>query len=321
MTTALRVAAIQLKSRIADSASNIAGCRRLAERAVAGGAAWIALPEFFNTGVAWEPKLAAAIEGEEGPATWFLREFSRRHGVMLGGSFLCRLEDGSVRNRYLAFARGVLIGRHDKDLPTMWENAFYEGGSPEDTGVLGPYGGIRAGAAVCWEFMRSMTARRLRGSVDVIVGGSCWWSLPENWPGWIRNRWEARNAENSLACVQDTARLVGAPVIHGAHCGPVDCSMLGLPLRYRGRFEGNAAIIDAKGNVIVRRRAEEGEGVVCAEIVPAAIPVDLEIPDGYWLRAPGPLPWFAWYYQRRMGRSWYRRHVRPGVRDEPAGPL
>jgi len=310
MSTPLRVAAVQLEPRIADPASNLAACKRLAEEAVSRGAAWIALPEFFNTGVAWEPALVDAIEGEDGAAASFLRDFSRRHGVVLGGSFLCRLTDGSVRNRYMAYAGGELIGRHDKDLPTMWENAFYEGGSPEDTGVLGERGGIRVGAAVCWEFMRSMTARRLRGRVDLIVGGSCWWSIPEDWPGGIRDRWEEKNAMNSLASMRDTARLVGAPVVHASHCGPIDCPMFGFPLQYRGRFEGNAAIIDAQGNVIELRAGDEGEGVVCAEIVPGAVPVDREVPGEYWLRARGPLPWFAWHYQRMLGRAWYRRHVR-----------
>src|ERR671932_749026 len=78
---------------------------------------------------------------------------------------LARDADGEVRNAYLLAApTGEILGRHDKDLPTMWENAFYVGGS--DDGVI-EAAGFTAGAAVCWEFMRTATARRLRGRVDL----------------------------------------------------------------------------------------------------------------------------------------------------------
>jgi predicted amidohydrolase len=306
----VRAAAIQLATKIADSAANIAGCERLAQEAVQQGARWIALPEFFTTGVAWDPRIVDAIETEGGPAATFLRDFSARHHIVIGGSFLCRISGGAVRNSYMAFANGTLIGRHDKDLPTMWENAFYEGGDPGDTGILGEYEGVRVGAAVCWEYMRTMTAQRLRNRVDVIMGGSCWWSIPTYLPGWIKDPWETQNALNALACVQDTARLVGTPVIHAAHCGHIDCPMFGLPLLpYWGYFEGNAAIVDATGKVIARRTHEEGQGIVYAEVSLGAVPVHEKIPERFWLRSRGLLPTIAWHYQRLIGRRWYRRHV------------
>ncbi len=305
-----RAAAIQLDTRMADSAANIEKCRRLSLEAVAEGARWIALPEFFNTGVAWDRRLVNAIETDRGPAASFLRDFSAEHGVVIGGSFLCRIPHSTVRNRYMAFGSGRLIGTHDKDLPTMWENAFYEGGDPGDSGYLGDYDGHRIGAAVCWEFMRTMTARRLRGRVDIILGGSCWWSIPDIIPAPVRKLLEAGNRLNAIACVQDTARLIGAPVIHAAHCAEISCPMLGLPpLPYRGRFEGRAAIVDRAGNVIAMREPDEGEGIVCADVVMGSIPVNRGIPERFWLRKRGFLPAVAWHYQRFLGRIWYRLNV------------
>lgn len=310
MAVPVKVSAIQIETKIADAPANMASCERLALAAVNEGARWIALPEFFNTGVAWEPKIADAIETEDGMAVSFLKGFSARHGVVIGGSFLCRIPSGEVRNRYLAFENGRLIGRHDKDLPTMWENAFYEGGDPNDTGVLGTCDGIRIGAAVCWEYMRTMTARRLQGEVDVIMGGSCWWSIPDLLPGFIKTPWETQNVQNTIGCIQDTARLTGAPVIHAAHCGPMACGFFGLPpLTYRGCFEGNAAIVDASGKVLAIRRHEMGEGIVCADISPGSVPVRESIPEGFWLRPRGVLPTIGWHYQRFLGKRWYRRHL------------
>jgi predicted amidohydrolase len=310
MEKQIKVAAVQLSARIADSAANIDSCEKLALAAVREGARWIALPEFFNTGVCWNPKLAAAIEPPDGAASSFLRDFSAKHGVVLGGSFLCRLPDGTVRNRYLCYADGALVGRHDKDLPTMWENAFYEGGAPEDDGVLGTWQNTRIGAAVCWEFMRTRTVRRLRGRVDAVMAGSCWWSIPTNFPAFLQKLWEPGNRRNALAAIQESARLIGAPVIHAAHCGPLACPMPGLPIAYRGFCEGRAAILDAEGRVLAQRSVEQGQGIVLGQIVPQAQAADAEIPAREWLCARGALATFAWHQQRWLGRRWYRRHVR-----------
>lgn len=310
MKKPIKVAAIQLATKIGDSKANIASCEPLALRAVQEGAKWIALPEFFTTGVSWNPRIVNAIQNADGEAVNFLQDFSARHQVVLGGSFLCRLSDGSVRNRYLCFASGTLVGKHDKDLPTMWENYFYEGGEASDIGVLGTHDGIRIGAAVCWEFMRTMTARRLRNQVDVIMGGSCWWSIPTNFPKFLQRLWEPSNKHSSLACVQDNARLIGLPVIHAAHCGQIECPMPGLPIKYQGYFEGNAAIIDAGGHVLAHRSAEQGEGIVCAEILPGTQETTEQIPDRFWLRDRGILPAFAWHHQRWLGKRWYKQNVR-----------
>jgi len=310
MNQKIKAAAVQLATKIADSNANIASCERLALQAVREGAHWIALPEFFNTGVSWNKEIARAIQPSDGEAARFLRDFSGRHQVVIGGSFLCRIPDGRVRNRYQLYVNGRLLGFHDKDLPTMWENAFYEGGDSNDTGFLGTYDNIRIGAAVCWEFMRTMSARRLRHKVDIIIGGSCWWSIPTNFPSFIQKAWEPDNHHNALAAIQDNARLIGVPVIHAAHCGEVRCPMPGLPIEYRGFFEGHAAIIDARGQILAHRDTHEGEGFVCAELLPEAQPVQLEIPQRYWLRNRGILPTFAWHYQRWFGRRWYKHHIR-----------
>jgi predicted amidohydrolase len=192
----------------------------------------------------------------------------------------------------------------------MWENYFYEGGDLNDSGVLGSFDSTRIGAAVCWEFMRTMTARRLRNQVDVIMGGSCWWSIPTNFPKFLQRIWEPSNSQNALAAIQDNARLIGAPVIHAAHCGKIECPMPGLPIKYRGFFEGNAAIVDSNGKVLAHRSASQGEGVVCAEISLGAQKVQEEIPNCFWLRSRGLLPIFAWHQQRWLGRRWYKRNVR-----------
>lgn len=305
----MRVAAVQLEVALGDVERNLAESERLAREAARRGAELVALPEFFTTGVAFVPELADAALPPDGPATAMLARVAREEGIRLGGSFLCRDADGEVRNAFfLAGPDGELLGRHDKDLPTMWENAFYVGGGDDGVIDAGPY---VAGAAVCWELMRSATARRLAGRVDVVVGGSNWWSVPAWPPRSLTRRMEERNARTALHAPSAFARLVGAPVVHAAISGAIRCRMPELPIvPYEGRFEGGALIAAADGSVLALRPGGEGSGLAIADIDVERLPPAAPIPRRYWLHRRGLLPAIAWNTQRLHGRRWYRRHVR-----------
>ncbi len=306
-------AAIQLDTKIGDTKHNLKMCEKLAIEAINAGATWIGLPEFFNTGVCWMPDLVNSIEEQGGESANFLQEFSMKNKVVIGGSFMCRVPEGGVRNRYLCFNKGELIGKHDKDMPTMWENAFYEGAEKSDDGIVGEIDGIRVGSALCWEFLRTQTAKRLHGKVDVIIGGSHWWSIPINWPNSLFASVEDYNSDNSMRCVQETARLIGAPVIHGSHCNTFKCTMPGLPKlinQYHGVLEGNTAIVDAKGKILARRYKEDGPGIVLAEVSLGNINPERDIPDRFWLRKRTLLAAFSWNYHGFLTRRWYKKNVR-----------
>ena len=316
----MRVAAVQLEPRTGDVAANLAACERLAGEAAAAGAEWIALPEFFTTGMGFVPELAGTALRPDGEATELLLDLARRHGATVGGSFLCRDPDGEARNAYLLATPEGIAGRHDKDLPTMWENAFYVGGA--DDGVMRA-GGLDVGAAVCWEFMRTRTARRLRGRVDIVVGGSFWWSIPPWPPAAVTRRREAANERLAVSAAPAMAEFVGAPVIHASHCGPLRCDMPWTPLAYDGHVEGGASVTDAHGRVLAFRDRREGEGFVIADVEPGRVTPARPIPDRFWLHRRDPIQWWAWNFQRLHGRRWYARHVRgrpPLVLERPLEP-
>lgn len=314
----IAVAAIQLDTRIGENAVNLAATEKLATEAIELGAKWIGLPEFFNTGVCWDPDLVHSIEDESGPSLRFLQSFSEKHQAVIGGSIMCRISDGSVRNRYFCFNRGDLLGYHDKDLPTMWENAFYEGGDQHDTGELGVVDGARVGTAMCWEFLRTQTTRRLRGKVDIVLGGTHWWSIPSNWPRFIQDRYEPYNEQNVLKTVVKTAKLLGVPVVNASHCNTFSCPMPGMFTQYEGHTEGNTAIVDGEGKVLAKRDYRDGSGVVLADVQlkTPTVASNQDIPDRFWLRRPGPIPIFAWHYQRLLGRAWYKKYVKQHPKGE-----
>ncbi|UBV19929.1 carbon-nitrogen hydrolase family protein [Mycolicibacterium fortuitum] len=299
-------AAVQLEASLADVAANLAACERLGDEAGRAGARIIALPEFFSTGIGFTPALADAALPPDGPAAQLLTRLARRHAALVGGSFLCRDADGHVRNAYLLAGPTGIVGRHDKDFPTMWENAFYVGG--DDAGIIDA-DGYQVGAAVCWELMRTGTVRRLQGRVDLLMTGSGWWSIPRWRPRTVFDRLERNNRLTARAAAASFSRYVGAPCVHAAHAGNLECSMPWLPMTYRGHFEGSTLITAASGEIVAERRAEEGEGVVLGEITVGRHDPSLTAPDGFWLHKRGLLPSAVWHYQRWHGRPWYRRKV------------
>ena len=307
-TSQIKVAAIQLAPKIGDVEANLSACENMAADAARQGAKWIILPEFFATGMAFDPQLVNAIQDSNGPALDLLLNLAKRHQVTVGGSFMVRDAKHAdvVKNTFFLVSPKGIVGKHDKDLPTMWENCFYVGGSYE--GII-QNDAQTVGVSLCWEFMRAQTAQRLRQKVDVVVGGSCWWSVPEWLPKTMTKRWEAKNARNAHESVREFATYVGAPIIHAAHVGDIQCQLPGMPLNYKGHFEAGAMIVNAQGEILALRDKEAGQGIVMADIDMQKAEPSQEIPDRYWLHERGPIPTFAWAYQRWYGKHWYKKHV------------
>jgi len=306
----MRTAAIQLEAVVGDVETNLAACERLADTAGEAGAEAIALPEFFSTGIGFVPDLVEASLPPDGPATDLLTQLATRHGALVGGSFLCRDDDGEVRNAYLlARPDGTIAGRHDKDLPTMWENSFYVGG--DDDGVIRVDDSLTVGAAVCWELMRTQTVRRLRGRVDLVMAGSGWWSMSRRWgPEALIGLLERSNEATARRAAEAFALYVGAPVVHAAHAGELACATPWFPLGYEGHFEGATVICSAEGQVLASRDWREGEGFVIADVEPGRRSVSADAPSSFWLHRRGVPATMAWHVQRAHGRRWYRRNVR-----------
>lgn len=97
------------------------------------GAEWVILPEFFTSAVAFTPSMLSAWLPLEGPALDVMRRLAREHDGVVGGSFIAKSGKDCFNSFLLVFSDGHYY-RHDKDLPTMWENSYYIGGS--DDGVL-----------------------------------------------------------------------------------------------------------------------------------------------------------------------------------------
>ena len=301
----MRVAAVQIEAELGDVPRNLSLCERETDDAAGAGAELVILPEFFSTGVAFLPALSLTAPPADGAPTQMLRELARRHGIHVGGSTLVRDVDGHVRNAFLlAGPNGDLLGRHDKDIPTMWENALYVGGA--DAGLIELTNGAVVGVALCWELMRTQTARRLAGRVDLVIGGSGWWSIPE-WPPRRLTSWiERGNRRRAEQAARRFAPYVGAPVVHAAHAGRLSCMLPLTGQRYTGHFEGGASISADDGSMLALRTREQGPGFVLADVQLRRSP-SRGLPDGFWLQRRGWVAAMCWAYQNPHGRRAYAR--------------
>jgi predicted amidohydrolase len=308
---AFRVAAIQMAPVLGDVDANMRQAESLVRRAVQLGAQWIVLPEFFTSAAAFHPGMLQTIRPIDGAPSQLLQRLASENKVAVGGSFLAMRGEDVYNSFVLAFPDGR-TARHDKDLPTLWENCYYIGG--HDDGVLdSPVGPI--GAALCWEFIRTRTARRLAGRVRMVLGGSTWWTLPDDTdpasPLWAVNLKMMREA------IPDMARMLGVPIVHAAHAGRFEAFFSpDIPdVPYNSSYLGEAMIVDADGKVLARRAKEEGAGVVVAEITLPSVQLPREpVPERFWIPVEMPQPWHeSWQRWFTKGSHYYKAVTQPYI--------
>jgi predicted amidohydrolase len=297
-----------MNATMGDVSGNLAKAEALVREAFHRGAEWVILPEFFTSAMAYHSKILEAGRPLHGEPLQLLISLAKQHSGVVGGSFIATRGDNAYNTFALAFPDGSVFF-HDKDQPTMWENCYYIGGS--DDGVLDtPAGPV--GAALCWEMIRTRTARRLLGKVNLVLGGSCWWDLPDDAPP-NREPLRARNLALLTEAPARLARMLGVPVIHASHCGEFE----GRALRdftiheervYKSRYLGEAQIVDGHGTVLARRTREEGEGVIAAEITPGPVEGDRDpVPDRFWIPELWEPLLKAWEKEDALGQYYYQK--------------
>jgi N-carbamoylputrescine amidase len=303
----MRVAACQMDAQLARVPENLARAERLLDEAFARGATWVVLPEFFPSAISYHPAMQAVAMPFEGAAFEMMRGASRRHHGHVGGSFICSRGPDSFNTFVLVRPDGT-FGLHDKDMPTMWEGCYYRGGS--DDGIVKTEIGD-VGVAMCWEFIRWGTARRLAGKIELLLGASCWPTHPKG----MATAAQRRKSEDMMRdCFGRMARILGVSLVHANHVGsfPGRVPFVGVP--YVSHFMGESQILDAEGQVLARARHEDGECVIVADVTPGRRASQEVLGEGFWipdLPVGFELSWraFNWHAQREYA-SMQRRAAR-----------
>ncbi|MBI1926249.1 carbon-nitrogen hydrolase family protein [Candidatus Poribacteria bacterium] len=306
----IKIAACQMVTELGQIPENLARAERLIEEAFGKGVRWVILPEFFATGMVFHRDMVHAALPLDGPALNLLIDAARRHNGYVGGSFIAIQGENRYNTFVLARPDGT-YATHNKDIPTFWENCYYQGG--EDDGIIDT-DEARVGVALCWEFLRWQTAKRLKGKIDFMVGGSGWWGDPQlpllsN----LLAKQEAKAYKIIRESLGQMARILGVPVVHAAQTGPFKgkTPLIGLP--YNSFFLGETQIVDARGDILARLTREDSEGVITAEIELSALPPQEPMSDGFWIPK---MPWslsVSWHLFNRHGKRYYQKMKRKGI--------
>jgi len=308
-TQRIQASAIQMVPKLGDVRWNLNQAEQLIKQAIRQGAQWIILPEMFTSAAGFHNDMLRAIQPAQGEPFQLLKRLSREANVVIGGSFLAAHKQQVFNTFVLMFPDGSHV-THNKDLPTYWENCYYQRG--QDDGVMKtPQGPV--GAILCWEFIRSKTARRLHNKVRLVVGGSCWWTLPDDAdPG--SRRW-ADNLKMLQEAPPRMARMLGVPVIHGSHAGRFEGYFSPeLPdVAYNSSYLGEAMIVDARGKVLARRSQQQGEGIVMATVdIPETARPSEAITERFWIPEQMPADWKqSWQRWFDRGGDYYELVTKP----------
>lgn len=302
----MKIGIIQSEIRLGDVTENLKRCEIGVRSARDRGADFILLPEFFNSGIAFDKSMLSVPRRQLSTLSW-LRNIASELGIPIGGSLL--IFDGTdVHNTFVLIFPDGSTYTHQKDLPTMVENAYYIGGS--DNGIFPtPIG--RIGVALCWEMIRWQTVRRLAGRVDFVLAASCWWGRclsPLERPEGAHRK----NIEMLKNAPRDLARLLGVPVAHASGVGEYSASRLSNPeSTVAGCFLGHSRIVDPDGNHMDIAKPKMGEAILVAEL-PGETQAAQPVPDqtGYWIPELTAAHLHRWRIDGKLGRRYYKTVAR-----------
>lgn len=176
----IKVAAIQLQAIWGEKAHNLRRAEAIMEDAISAGADFLVLPELWNTGYDTEhfSDLPGLAEEGKGPGLSFLKEFSKRHKVFIGGGSMVEARHGNLYNTSFFIAPdGEILGKYRKTHLFGQEKEYFSPGEEwmivEDEERLG---NLRVGMAVCYDLRFPELFR------NMVLRGARLFTLPVAWP-------------------------------------------------------------------------------------------------------------------------------------------
>jgi predicted amidohydrolase len=339
----MRAAALQFFATPFDLTRNLETVERLARAAAEQGAQIVVLPELFNTGYVYTPRLFAFAEPEDGLTLRNLTRLSSELNVYLAGPLLLR-EGARVFNVFALVEPDGKVHKYRKQNPFLWERCYFEPGR----GPLVVETGLgRIGLMTCWDIARREIVEAYRGRIDVLLIASA----PPRFHRAVLNFPLGRRvylAQMMPALLRDREVIDGwyldevaaladwlnVPIVHAVMAGrfvaeaplprlsflaaaisrprlwPLAAS---APLAsLRATFYGTSAIFDARGETLAR--VERLEGIALADIPldgardPVFPPLKL---SGYFLpKVPAQLQVLEWL-MRPAAAMYYRGQKGP----------
>ncbi len=252
----LRVAAVQMPSRLGQIVENLALAAEFASQAVDSGAQLILFHELMPGGYAWDDSAWASAEPTNGRTTRWLSEQSSRLGVWLGTSFLEACGEDFWNTFVLTGPDGAEAGRVRKQFPSMFEARTFRG-EPSAHYIDTPLG--RIGVGICFDSHTAVVANALVvADVDLVLAPHCY-CVPRRTSRSVSQADIDRLVRNLGEIAPLYAKTLGIPAIVTNRVGDWD-----VPKGARFVFPGQATIADSDGTVL--GRLEAAEGVLIADV-------------------------------------------------------
>ena len=268
MSETRRVVAVQLAVRLGEVERNLAHIEDIVGQAAREHSPdMIFLPEVSTTPNLNHRVMKDCVRPVDGAPLALYRRLAREHGCIVGAGALT-IRGRDARNTYFVCEPDGAVHLHDKDQPTMWENATYGPGS--DPGIL-------AARRRADRLRRTASSGRARAPPNGCAGAcgsspaAC--ASPRSRRG--RRRGPTSGTASTRRCSQlaretpgRMARVVGAPAVHASHVGDVVMETPFAPWRRRGRRSWSArrSSPTRDGAILQRLAYEDGEGYVCADV-------------------------------------------------------
>jgi predicted amidohydrolase len=176
----LRIACVQMEPVVGQKERNVERGLELIERAAAGGANLVVLPELCNSGYVFETREEANALAEEvpgGPTTKAWMQIAAKHKLVIVAGIAER-EGESLYNAAAIVGPNGLLGRYRKNHLWGAENLFFE---PGNLGMpVFRIGAGRIACAICYDiwFPETFRLAALQGT-DLLCVATNWVPMPE----------------------------------------------------------------------------------------------------------------------------------------------
>lgn len=301
----MKVAAVKMPTKFCQVEENLIEAEQYVKEAAKQGSEIIVFPEFFTTGFALHQDLLKAIKQSNG-VRQAIQKMSTTYKIAIGGSYL--IYDEEKKGIYNEFGLYFPTGEqyfHCKDIPTGIESFCYEAGD-DVSAFETPLG--RIGIAMCWEQLRWATVRRMIGKIDLLIGGSCWWTFTKEDGEQLYTTMSGFNEQLALNAPSQLAKLLGVPYIHASHDAVFQGGTLMNPAKMCNRpIVGHALVTNAQGEELVTLKKA---GVVYEEITMGAVTTEIEIPDKMWIVDLPQVLEQGFYQLNEKYHQYYMEHVK-----------
>lgn len=235
----MKIAAIQLATRLGDVAYNYSLVEKKMAEAIADSPDIVVLPEMWNT--SFYPENVMDLADVDGQKTCsFLMSLAKKYHVhIVGGSIANRRDDKLYNTTYIVNKYGEIIGTYDKVhlFAPGKENAAFTAGNKLNLFMLE---GIQMASIICYDVRFSEWVRM------AALAGAKVLFVPAAWPDARVMHWQilnqARAIENQLF------------VVAVNNCGRAG----------EFQFGGHSMIVDPWGNIL--EQAKEDESIIQATI-------------------------------------------------------